>query len=322
MAQWRSLISPEDLAAFDLQKARLLEGRLPLLQTRIRVAHADGHWLHAAVRGKVAQWDETGRPIKVVGLLIDITESWHREEALNETQKLESLGLLAGAISHDFNNLLMAMGGHAQVALERLEDGEDPHDNLVRLQSVIEKSRDLVKQLLDYSGRGDRRVERLDLSELTQEMTGLMAISVPKRIRLHVDTSKGLPPIEGDRSKLQQVVLNLVTNAADAIGDMEGHIRVRTRLKNLDPDQRAPHLPDDLDRADTFVMLEVEDSGCGMDEATQKRIFDPFFTTKRKGRGLGLSVMQGIVRSHGGALSVRSAPGEGSTFRILLPALR
>ncbi len=252
--------------------------------------------------------------------LTDVTERKQREERLRQIQKLESIGLLAGGIAHDFNNLLVGVMGNASLAQEMLPPG---HHAVELLQGVIkagEQLANLTRQMLAYSGKGRFYVESLDLSELIPEMSGLVQPSIFKKIALHFELEPDLPPIEADRGQMQQVFMNLVLNAAEAIGSDAGLISVKTGVRDIDGQYiRRNHEAAEL-RPGKYVYLEVRDTGCGMEPATMAKIFDPFFSTKFTGRGLGLAAVGGIVRGHKGAIKVTSAPGKGSCFTVLLPA--
>ncbi len=221
-------------------------------------------------------------------------------------QKFESLGILAGGIAHDFNNFLVGIMGNVDLALSKSPPDSAVHSYLRRIELAAQRAADLTNQMLAYSGKGRFVVEAVDVSHLVGEMEHLLATVVSKSAVLSFDLAPGLPPIEADASQLRQVVMNLITNASDSLGDREGSIRVTTGFS--------------AGNAGAHVYVDVADTGCGMDPDTCDRIFDPFYTTKEKGRGLGLAAVQGIVRGHRGTLSVRSAPGKGTTFRIAFPA--
>jgi signal transduction histidine kinase/CheY-like chemotaxis protein len=242
------------------------------------------------------------------------------EAQIQQMQKVESLGVLAGGIAHDFNNLLMPILGNAQLVLDDLSEEAPSRARLEQLRSAGRRLSELTNQLLSYTGKGTFAVQPADLSALVREMTQLLEVSVSKNVTLEYELRDDLPSIEGDVSQLKQVVMNLVTNASDALADEGGVIRVRTDLMEAD---RAylleSHVFEDH-REGPYVYLEVSDSGCGMDAETQRRVFEPFFTTKHTGRGLGLAVILGIVRGHRGSIHLVSEPGKGAEFRILFPA--
>ena len=241
------------------------------------------------------------------------------EAQVQYAQKLESLGVLAGGIAHDFNNLLMVILGNIDLALFELPPGTPPHDCLSDAKAAGHRASELTRQMLAYSGRGTFVVERIDFSRLVDEMTPLLRISISKKAALRFDLAPDLPPIEADATQMRQVILNLVVNASEAIGDRNGTIRVSTGVVECDEAFLAAAVVNDAARPGPYVFLEVTDSGEGMDQETQARIFDPFFTTKLSGRGLGLAAVMGIVRGHKGAITLGSDPGAGTTFSVLFP---
>jgi two-component system cell cycle sensor histidine kinase/response regulator CckA len=260
----------------------------------------------------------------VVGAALEVTErrklaDEELQARLQRAQKLELLGLLAGGIAHDFNNLLAGMLGHASLARMQLPPDHEAQPSLERVEACADRASDLTRQMLAYSGRGRFVVQPVDLSDAVQDMTGLMRVTQGKDVELDIQLDAALPPVEADVAQLRQLVMNLITNAADAIGDKPGRIRIRTSLLYCDPEflERA-YLREPL-AVGTYVCLEVTDSGCGMDPSVVERMFDPFFTTKETGHGLGLAATLGIVRGHGGAIVVDSVPGQGTTIRVLLP---
>jgi PAS domain S-box-containing protein len=243
------------------------------------------------------------------------------EEQMRHTQKLESLGLLAGGITHDFNNLLVGVLGNADIALGRPDVTADLRLLLERIKTSALRASELTAQLLAYSGKGAFQVQPLDLSSLVREMSQLMSVSVPKSAELVLDLAAAPPALEGNGAQIRQVVMNLISNAADSVGEGEGTIVLRTSAVRAERETLSATYVDDALAAGEYLCLEVSDTGAGMDAATRTRLFDPFFTTKAKGRGLGLAAVLGIVRSHGGAISVESAPGRGATFRVFFPRI-
>jgi two-component system cell cycle sensor histidine kinase/response regulator CckA len=276
----------------------------------------------------VAERDADGAIIKSMAVLIDVTarkraetERQQIEIKLQQAKKLESLGLLAGGIAHDFNNLLTGILGSANLARQQRSE-QALMQHLEQIEQSAERAADLCRQMLAYAGQGRFQVLPHDISTTIEETLAQMAASIGKRVTLDLSLARGLPPVEGDTTQLRQVITNLVLNASESIGDAAGAIRVRTGAMFAEHAYLASsHLSPDL-RAGTYVFLEVSDTGQGMTPDTQSRIFDPFFTTKFTGRGLGLAAVLGIVRSHGGAIWVDSKPGQGATFRVLLPATK
>jgi two-component system, cell cycle sensor histidine kinase and response regulator CckA len=263
---------------------------------------------------------EQGGSKLALALITDITERKRAEARLWQAQKMESIGLLAGGVAHDFNNLLIGVIGNASLALEMMPPGSETVDLLQGVIRTGEQLAHLTRQMLAYSGRGQFVIEPLDLSGLIPEMSGLVQPSIPKKIALHLDLAPNLPPVEADRGQVQQVFMNLVLNAAEAIGSDSGVIAVKTGLQAVDEGYIRRHPETAELHPGEYVRLEVSDTGCGMDEATKAKIFDPFFSTKFTGRGLGLAAVAGIVRGHKGAIQVSSACGQGSCFTVLFPS--
>ena len=242
------------------------------------------------------------------------------EVGLQRAQKLESLGLMAGGVAHDFNNLLVSILGSATLAFTDLPPGPSPvRTCLERVEKAATRAAELTNQLLAYSGKGAFVRQPVDLGAVVAEMMELLKVSIPRKVTLVPELAADLPAVEADATQLRQVAMNLITNAADAVGDAAGTITVRTGVLEADAACLAEtHLGRTLTPG-RYVYLRVADTGCGMTPETQAKIFDPFFSTKFPGRGLGLPVVFGIVRSHGGAIRVSSEAGRGSAFTILLP---
>ena len=258
---------------------------------------------------------------------VDSTGRRHAEEErlvferrMQQAQKLESLGVLAGGIAHDFNNLLMVILGNADLALSKSSAESPVRGFISNIDTAAQRAADLANQMLAYSGKGRFLIEPINLSRLVEEMGHLLASVISKRAAVRYRLADDLPAVQADATQLRQVVMNLITNASDAIGDREGVISIATGVVEIGPPGSAarasgPPLP-----PGTYAFLEVSDTGSGMDPATQALIFDPFYTTKQTGRGLGLASVLGIVRGHHGEIRVSSKPGQGTTFTVLLPA--
>ncbi|PJC71235.1 MAG: histidine kinase, partial [Zetaproteobacteria bacterium CG_4_8_14_3_um_filter_59_5] len=264
--------------------------------------------------------DASGAVIAYAAVQQDVTERKRMEEKLRHTDRVESLGVLAGGIAHDFNNLLTSILGHASLAKEKSDTSSPVWHHLERIEQASLSSADLCRQMLAYSGKGKFVVQPVDLSRLIETMGKLVEVSVSKKIGIRYMLSDQLPLIEADVAQMQQVVLNLLTNASEAIGEQYGSITVSTGQLAVDTDYLEECLGHEHIQAGDFVYLEVIDSGCGMSRETQGKIFDPFFTTKMTGRGLGMSAMLGIVRGHRGVLRISSESGQGTSIRVLIPA--
>ncbi len=266
-----------------------------------------------------------GEPSSIV-IAHDVTERKRAEEErraldqrIQQAQKLQSLGVLAGGIAHDFNNLLMGVLGNASLALLDLPREAPARDHLQRVEVAARRAADLTKQLLAYSGKGRFLVSPLDLSKVVEEMNHLLATVISKRATVHLEFERDLPPIEADATQVRQVIMNLITNASDSLGDEDGVIVIRTGVIHASASYLATTYMDEQLEPGDYVVLEITDTGCGMDASTVARMFDPFFTTKFTGRGLGLAAVLGIVRGHRGAIKVHSEPGRGTSFKVLFP---
>jgi len=250
----------------------------------------------------------------------DITAERDMQAKVEHNQRLDSLGVLAGGIAHDFNNILTAIMGNAAMAERKaLNNPQDMPKYLDNIVASSEKAAELCKQMLAYSGKGQFVVKAIDLSAMVESITKLLEISIAKGVVLKYHLTENLPAVEADVAQLQQVIMNLVINASDAIGEKSGVISIATGIMQADQAYLAGSCLDDQLPAGRYVYLEVSDTGCGMDKQTQAKLFEPFFTTKFTGHGLGMSAVLGIVRGHHGAINVYSEPGRGSTFKVLLP---
>jgi signal transduction histidine kinase len=250
-----------------------------------------------------------------------VAEQRRLEIRMREVHKLESLGVLAGGVAHDFNNLLTAILGNTELVVRGLADGDSARERLGQVEAAAHHAADLCRQMLAYSGRGQLESHEIELGALVGDMLDLLRASVPKSIELKLRIAPQMVSVQGDASQLRQVALNLVGNAADAIGDRGGTVQIGVETVHCSrADLDSSVLGLDL-REGEYVVLSVSDRGCGMDAATLERVFDPFFTTKFAGRGLGLAVVLGIVRGHAGTIDIQSEPGQGTTFRVLLPAM-
>ena len=279
-------------------------------------------------------YDVVNTPIRRVdgtisrqGMLSDITEQKKAEEdryqldaQMQQIQKLESLGLLAGGVAHDFNNLLTAVLGNTELALRDLPATAPAREPLGEIRTIACRAADLCRQLLAYSGGGGFVSEPIAPKNIVEEISRILEVSVSAKVRLIFRFAADVPLVVGDPTQIRQVVMNLITNASEAIGDREGVITLSLSKR---PIERS-HLRDFVVSTDaaegTYLELTVSDTGCGMDEATRSRVFEPFFSTKFTGRGLGMAAVLGIVRGHKGAIRVASQVGKGTTVTVLLPA--
>lgn len=284
----------------------------------------NGETFTAEVSAATISYD--GAPAVLI-VVRDLSEQKRAEEVrlaferrMLESQKLESLGVLAGGVAHDFNNLLVAIMGNASLSLMEVGESSPLRPYLEDIETAAQRAADLARQMLAYSGKGRLAISSVQLNELVGEMGKLVSVSIPKKVMLEWQLAEGLPPVEADATQLRQVVMNLVINAAEAIGDREGVVRVSTGAVTASRGYlESTFMPLEGIAEGEYVYFEVADTGAGMDRETMERIFEPFFTTKFTGRGLGMAAVLGIVRGHRGAIRVESGKGQGTTIRVLLP---
>ena len=275
---------------------------------------------------KMPLYDEKGEIIGTFGISRDVTARRRMEQERRElelkiqyAQKLESLSVLSGTIAHDFNNLLMGILGHTSLAIMELTQESPAWENIKQIEATALCAAELTNQMLTYSGKSKVTLQPLNLTSVVREMSHLLEVSVTKRAKLIYNFNDTGEMIEGDSAQLRQVVMNLIINASDAIGNKMGVVTVGTGLMECDAAYLSKCLTGDDSRPGKYVYVEVSDNGCGMDKKTMGRIFEPFFTTKSTGRGLGLAAVVGIVRAHRGGLKVESEIGKGTRFLVLLP---
>jgi PAS domain S-box-containing protein len=271
--------------------------------------------------------NEHGEIVSLLAITRDVTERKraeneriHLERQILHAQKLDSLGVLAGGIAHDFNNILTSIIGNADLALMRINPESPAIDNLHSIEKASVRAADLAKQMLAYSGKGKFVISNHDINGLLEEMLHILQVSISKKAVLRLNLTRPLPPVEADATQLRQIIMNLVINASEAIGDKSGVIAITTGCMDCDRSYLKDVWLDENIGDGLYVFIEIADTGCGMSKDTLAKLFDPFFTTKFTGRGLGMAAVLGIVRGHKGAVKVYSEQGKGSAFKILLPA--
>jgi PAS domain S-box-containing protein len=319
------LVHAEDRARVEQQLRAAFRSGETIALKPFRMRRKDGHWIWYECTGLSYRRADGERRFIAVGR--DFSERRREEEErrslelrMQQVQRLESLGVLAGGIAHDFNNLLTPILGEARLALGDLPASSPVRERLERVLRAATRAADLTRKMLANTGVESPRPERVDVSELADEMAHLVGNGNRDEVQLRYELVKGLPAVLGDATQIGQVVTNLVTNALESLADGPAVVAVRTGELSLA--QALPnHVPGLGERlpAGRYVFVEVEDSGCGMGPETLSRIFDPFFTTKFTGRGLGLAAVLGIVRSHDGGIEIDSRPGRGTRFRVLFP---
>lgn len=292
---------------------------------RVELFHRDGTPIMIEVHEK--PFTENEKVLGIIGVARDITEQVRAEEdrrqlefQVRHTQKLESLGVLAGGIAHDFNNLLASIQINAEILQADYHENPETLHNIDSILQATHHAAALCRQMLTYAGKNQVALQKVDLNALTREFAKLLVASVSKKARLEYHFAKELPMIEADTAQIQQIIVNLITNAAEALDGQPGKVTISTGVKNCsDNDLRNPYIHDPLPSG-KYVFFEAADTGMGMDELTLERIFEPFFSTKFTGRGLGLSAVLGIVRGHKGSIQVQSQLGKGTTIRVYFPA--
>ncbi|MBZ5579492.1 MAG: response regulator [Acidobacteriia bacterium] len=315
---WDGLVHPEDLdKTSGAWKQAVESGSVFEIEHRLRRA-SDGEYRWHLVRA-VALRDD-GRAPQWLGTCTEI-EDQKRSEILDlQKQKLESIGRLAGGIAHDFNNLLVVILGGTSFASDAVAPNHPIQPMLRRVVNAGERAAQLTRQILAYAGKSNLFIERIDVSQLVRQTCEAVRSSLPSGIQLELEIGRDLPAVETDLAQMRQVITDLLQNAVEALDGKPGVIQVSAEVVEIDSEaERRGGFGTPALAAGQYVGVEVRDTGCGMDEETQKRMFDPFFTTKAVGRGLGLAGVQGFVRSNRGAIQVNSAAGSGTHFRMLLP---
>ncbi|HEY4106017.1 MAG TPA: ATP-binding protein [Polyangiaceae bacterium] len=309
--------SPAKVTDYPVAKAIMTGQVQPALTLGVTKPNSEISW--AVFRAVPTRDPATQEVSGAIATFIDITERKRLEEKLMHTQKLESLGVLAGGIAHDFNNLLVTILGNASLAKDVSNQDSRALPLLEEIELGARRAAELTKQMLDYSGQGKFKLQALDLPAAARELAGLLRATVPKQVTLHYQVQEGLRPIEADAAQIRQVLMNLITNAAEAMDGRAGRVVISLEQVEVSAEDLESY-PSHAAAPGTFVCLEVSDDGVGMDDETRRRMFEPFFTTKFQGRGLGMAAVLGIIRSHSGAIRTESQKGVGTRVRVLLPA--
>jgi PAS domain S-box-containing protein len=289
------------------------------LEGEVRWRHRDGtwRWLHTRQEPRL---NKAGELLGFDSITVDVTATRRAEAAMRETQKLESLGMLAGGIAHDFNNLLVGILGNADLLRESSRYDPMLRDALDDIEEASRQASELCQQMLAYAGRAGLEKTAVDLSALTEEVLNLLPAQWGHSLALDIDLAVGLPALVGDAVQIRQVIMNLVLNAREALQEPGGNIAIRTGVTDLTADRLRDCVVGHDQSPGRYVYISVHDDGVGMDEEVRMRIFDPFYTTKFKGRGLGLAAVLGIIRGHRGVLELETAVGSGTRFVVYWPA--
>ncbi len=330
MEKFKTYIHEDDLDTFSKDLTSLIKGSIPLQKAEYRIRTKENKWKFFFSTGKIVEWDELNRPVRIIGTNLDITESKLAEkenkklkEQMIQVQKMEAIGTLAGGIAHDFNNLLTVINGHAEIAAMRLEKEAPAYKDVMAIHSAGERAARLTKQLLAFSRKEKITLEVLNINTILSDMNKLLFRLIGEDIQIVSIPGDNLPLITGDSGQFEQVLINLVVNARDAINakqDSSDDKKIIIETKRIKLDEAQPseytYVP-----PGEYILISVSDNGIGMDSNTRGKIFEPFFTTKSegKGTGLGLATVYGIVKQNKGFISLNSEIGKGTTFKILWP---
>jgi PAS domain S-box-containing protein len=327
--KWKDLVHPEEIETFEHSIDEILNNKKELYEIEYRMRTKKGEWKWILSRGKVVERNKQNNPLRIIGTHTDITEKKKSEEEnkkieerIRSIQKHESLGKMAGGIAHGFNNILAGILGYAEIILMELPSDSPERYYLQKIQKSTQRGSDITKQMLSYTGHVKFTLEEINLAELIKEMNQFIEISTSNKCIFKYDIEENLPTIQGDTGQIRQVIMNLIMNASEAIESNNGIITLKTGKIACNETYLCKNYPEENLSEGIYLYLDISDTGCGIEEDIQSKIFDPFFTTKFLGRGLGLAAVHGIVRVHKGAIKVFSKKGEGTTMRLLFPALR
>jgi len=311
------LTHPDDVGASDAALQAHLQGDTPFYEAEFRVRRPNGEWTWVLARGRVIERDPGGSALRVCGTYLDITEQKRLEEHLLQATKMEAIGRLAGGVAHDFNNILTAISGYTEFAIEQLDIGSPALTDLKQVAKAAAKASALTRQLLAFSRQQVTESRAVNLNAVVRDMEKMLRRVIGEDLDLSTSLAADLDCVWADLGQIEQVIMNLCVNARDAMPE-GGRLTLRTRNCLLRPD--SADLPPGL-RPGQYVCLDVVDTGTGMDAGTLSRIYEPFFTTKRpgEGTGLGLATVYGIVQQAGGHIECRSEPGRGTQFTVYLP---
>lgn len=313
-----ALIHPGDKAIHDNVMEAHLNGKTPYFECEHRLKCKTGEWIWVLDRGKIVERDDNGKPLRVAGIHVDVTERRRMEESLREASKMQAIGALAGGISHDFNNILLTISGFTELALDRVSDESPVQAHLDQVLKAADRARELVNQIATVSRRKEPQWKPIEVEPIVKEVVKFLQPAIPASITLEVEAEPNLARIIGDPNQIHQVLMNLCTNAAQAIGLNGGVLKIELTQGLMEASQRA--LSHDS-QPRPCLTVRVSDTGRGIPAEIVDRVFEPYFTTKPlgEGSGLGLAIVHGIVKNHDGTLTVKSRTGRGTEFKIDIP---
>jgi PAS domain S-box-containing protein len=324
---WLDIVHPDDREKMDRYlREEVISRRMPFSKEYRIIRNIDGETRWVKGLGKITQ-DHNSNTSSLIGTIHDITERKETDEErrrleqqFQHAQKLESLGVLAGGIAHDFNNILTVILGQCFMARQDTDPDKSYKQHFQQIETAANRAADLCRQMLTYAGRTEFEQTSLSMKQLVDDAVKMLQSAIKKNVTIELDLKRDVPKIKGDIGQIQQIVMNLIINAVEAIGDDNGTVKVVLSKTVYKADKKETDTFGTVIRAGTYACLEVSDTGIGMDAETQRRIFEPFYTTKFTGRGLGMSAISGIVKSHDAALKLTSTPGVGTTFRVYFHA--
>ncbi|MGM0597200.1 MAG: PAS domain-containing sensor histidine kinase, partial [Myxococcota bacterium] len=324
--EWSKRIHPDDLPKLKSEMRNHLGQKSTYFESEYRFRKKDGKYMWFLAKGQIVEFNEKSKPERIAGININITRRKELEKEKNEfnkkvfqTQKLESLGLLAGGIAHDFNNLLVGVLGFADMIAVETSENSSIHEYAEEIKKAASQAAQLCRQMLVYAGRGKFQQKAVYLNKLVRDIKPLLQTSISKNTKIIYQLSPEKLVIKGDISQINQVLMNLIINGSESLENKSGVLIVETGIVNITNPQKMKNSSGDSVEPGIYVYLEISDNGCGMDKKTRERIFEPFFTTKFTGRGLGMSAVRGIVKGHKGGISIYSEKGKGTTVKVLFP---
>ncbi|MDA3863978.1 MAG: PAS domain-containing protein [Deltaproteobacteria bacterium] len=324
--EWSKKVHPDDLPNLRSEMIKHLKQESTFFESEYRFLKKNGNYMWVLTKGQIVDFGKGTKPEHIEGININISnrKKLEKEKAIFnkkifQTQKLESLGLLAGGIAHDFNNLLVGVLGFADMISVETPENTSVNEYSQEIKKAAFQAAQLCRQMLAYAGRGKFQQKTIYLNKLIRDLKNLLQTSLSKNTKTIYQLSPEKLVIKGDMSQINQVLMNLIINGSESLENKSGVLIVETGIINISHPQKMKNNCEDTIDSGIYVYLEISDNGCGMNKETRERIFEPFFTTKFAGRGLGMAAVRGIVKGHKGGISIYSEEGKGTTIKVLLP---